>query len=247
MTPIPQRFDLRQGFINRQLQLRLMLEQARNEIHPTGAGDIREVGWEMMLREFLPQRYGVSRSRRIVDSAAATSQQIDIVIYDRQFAPTLLVIENSEVIPAESVYAVFEVRPAINAENLAYAGEKAASVRSLQRFPGSFGTVTGGMAHPAKPIVAGILCDTSEWSPPLGDTFRQRLIELGEENRVDLGCIVDSGAFDYRPDRSPEALRLNGGDTALIAFCLSLFARLQEIGNAAAIDPDRYGSELWGS
>ena len=247
MAPDTHDLDLRRGFINRQLQLKATLDQARNEPHTTGAGDIREVGWERLLREFLPRRYGVSRSRSIVDSGAATSQQIDIVIYDRQFAPTLLVIDSSEVIPAESVYAAFEVRPSINAENLRYAGDKAASVRRLERHPGRFGTVSGGRSHPPKPIVAGILCDTSDWSSALGDRFEEHLTNLDDARRLDVGCIIDGGAFDYRPEREPDRLNISGVETALIAFCMSLFARLQEIGNATAIDPDRYGADLWES
>ena len=43
-----------------------------------------------------------------------TSDQIDIVIYDRQYTPRLLDQRHHKYIPAEAVYAVFEVKPTLN-------------------------------------------------------------------------------------------------------------------------------------
>lgn len=50
------------------------------------------------------------------------------------------------IIPAESVYAVFEAKQAANADNLRQAHEKAASVRRLLRL--SAPIISGGVEMP---------------------------------------------------------------------------------------------------
>jgi hypothetical protein len=69
----------------------------------------------------------------VVDSSGQFSQQIDAVVFDRQYTPFILTYQNQTVIPAESVYAVFEVKQVISAKNAAYVQEKAASVCRLHR------------------------------------------------------------------------------------------------------------------
>ena len=51
----------------------------------------------------------------MVDSEGAFSQQIDVVIFDRQYTPFIAHFEGQKVIPAESVYGVFEAKQLINA------------------------------------------------------------------------------------------------------------------------------------
>jgi hypothetical protein len=50
-----------------------------------------------------------------------------------QYTPSLLDQQKHRYVPAEAVYAVFEVKPSINWDYLIYAGEKADSVRILER------------------------------------------------------------------------------------------------------------------
>ena len=80
--------------------------------------------------EYLPKRYAVD-SAIVIDSNGKTSDQMDVVIYDPQYTPTLLDQHDHKYIPAEAVYAVMEVKPTVNKGYLDYAGKKAASVRRL--------------------------------------------------------------------------------------------------------------------
>lgn len=77
--------------------------------------------------------------------------------------------DGAKYVPAESVYAVLEVRQEFNGANVAYAAEKAASVRKLRRTSAPI-PHAGGKFDPIvpPPILAGILTLDSEWKPAFG-------------------------------------------------------------------------------
>src|SRR5580693_5592284 len=105
------------------------LETARQSFgHPVTKGDASEGVWLKLLQEYLPMRYQ-AETAHVVDSTGAFSEQIDVVVFDRQYSPFIFKFEGQIIIPAESVYAVFEAKQAINAEHVAYARKKVASVR----------------------------------------------------------------------------------------------------------------------
>ena len=54
------------------------------------------------LRKYLPNRYAVAQGI-VVDSNGATSDQIDIIIFDPQYTPTLLDQQSHRFVPAEAV------------------------------------------------------------------------------------------------------------------------------------------------
>lgn len=113
------------------------LEIARKTLgHPGTKGDGSENVWLELFQTYLPTRYRAEKAH-VVDSRDKFSQQIDVVIFDRQYSPFIFDHAGQKVIPAESVYAVFEAKQSINAEVIRYAQEKIASVRSLtaQVFP----------------------------------------------------------------------------------------------------------------
>lgn len=58
----------------------------------------------------------------IIDSAGNQSEQIDLVIYDAQYSYLVFTQGNRKLIPAESVYAVFEVKQELNKAYIEYAG-----------------------------------------------------------------------------------------------------------------------------
>mgnify|MGYP001793163375 FL=1 len=76
--------------------------------------------WRELLETYLPRRYQVETAH-IVDSNDVFSDQIDVVVFDRQYSPLMFHFEGQKVIPAESVYAVFESKQSINADLVAYA------------------------------------------------------------------------------------------------------------------------------
>jgi hypothetical protein len=100
--------------------------------HPVSKGDASEVVWLEMLQTYLPRRYQAAKAH-VVDSEGAFSDQIDVVIFDRQYSPFVFSHEGQVVVPAESGYAVFEAKQSIAATETEYAHRKAASVRRLHR------------------------------------------------------------------------------------------------------------------
>ena len=109
------------------------LETVRESFgHPVAKGDASERVWLELLQTYLPQRYQADKAF-VVDSKGIFSEQIDVVIFDRQYSPFIFHYEDQTIIPAESVYGVFEAKQAINAAQVTYARKKVASVRRLHR------------------------------------------------------------------------------------------------------------------
>jgi hypothetical protein len=106
--------------------------------------------WISMLETYLPKRYQAAKAH-VVDSLGNFSQQIDVVIFDRQYSPFIFTYENETIIPAESVYAVFEAKQTADAGLVAYAQEKVASFRRLHRSSLPIPYAKG--VYPAKPLI----------------------------------------------------------------------------------------------
>ncbi|MCP1849405.1 MULTISPECIES: DUF6602 domain-containing protein [unclassified Bradyrhizobium] len=107
-------------------EISLRLERSRAAIgHPVAKGDATEGIWIELLKNYLPERYRVDRAF-VIDSTDTTSQQIDIVVYDRQYTPLIFKQDGTLVILAESVYAVFETKRSIDAGQVEYAAKKIA-------------------------------------------------------------------------------------------------------------------------
>src|SRR4051812_2320079 len=80
-------FNLAKAFLARQQALAATLGvTASFTSHGTTIGDASEANWVQMLRSVLPTRYGISPIFA-VDHQGRISEQIDIAIYDQQYAP----------------------------------------------------------------------------------------------------------------------------------------------------------------
>lgn len=231
---------MRQAFIDVQTELAFKIQRANSSIGHSGAkGAVNEEHWLDIFRAYLPNRYEVA-SAFVIDSLGGRSHQIDLVVYDRHYTPTLLDQQSHQYVPAEAVYAVFECKPHLDKAYLEYAGGKAASVRKLHRTSVAI-THAGGAYSPRPPfpIVAGILTARSSWADGLGDTFISHLPTEADE-LLDCGCALDDGAFD----RFEGELRVRGADGALIHFLFRLLGKLQSLGTVTAIDWSAYASIL---
>lgn len=209
--------------------------------HPGARGEASEEDWLRVLSDHLPRRYQADRAF-VIDSMGACSEQIDVVIYDRQYSPFLYNQANQRYIPAESVYAVLEVKQDLSREHILYAGGKAASVRSLHRTSVPVPHIEGiAEPRPLPRIVAGLLTYQSSWTPPFGDAFRNALTELGVEARLDVGCALIHGAFEASyPDAGGVDLTVAGGSRSLVQFIMRLLKHLQALATAPAIDYEAY-------
>jgi hypothetical protein len=208
--------------------------------HPTAKGDGTEFHWLEMLQRRLPARYRAERAF-VIDADGNRSQQIDVVIHDRQFCPMLLDTAGGIHIPAESVYAVLEVKQDLSKQQIEYAGEKIASVRRLHRTSAEFLHATGRSRTTPKDIIGGIVTFESGWAPPLGEAFETALRASPVESRVDVGCALCDGGFEVVYDNTGEPqVSRSGPDSSLIFFFLRLLHRLQQIATVPAIDYVEY-------
>lgn len=219
------------------------LRQARMALaHPSEKGDASEAVWIDVLNKHLPHRYEARRAH-VVDSAGAFSQQIDVVIHDRQYSPLVFTFKDSFVVPAESVYAVFEAKQDLNAERIAYAQSKATSVRRLHRTSIPVPTVDG-IKPPKAPghILGGVLSLGCTWSPPFGATMCDHLDRDLGSGRLDLGCVADAGMFAF--DVASESYVLSAASRPATRFIFELIARLQEAATVPMLDIRAYAKHI---
>jgi len=236
----PRVSDLRSLFMGLQSELRAALSSGKAIGHPGAHGDATELKWTEMLAH-LPARYSAGKAI-VLDSKGASSDEIDIVVYDRHYCPFLLHREGAIHVPAESVYAVIEVKPGLSKAAVRYAGKKAASVRRLTRTSVPIATAEG-ILPPKAPfdIPAGIVALESTWREPLGERLVSALGCLSPLERIDFGCALNHGAFcvDYDARGRP-SLQTSSAGLALITLFLGLLSRLQELGTVPALDFTAY-------
>ncbi|ADY35764.1 hypothetical protein Bacsa_1179 [Phocaeicola salanitronis DSM 18170] len=253
--------DLRNLFHGLQEQMLTSLNVNRMFIeHPGSKGDATEQHWIEFLRAYLPERYKVDKAI-VIDSTGNVSEQMDVVIYDAIYTPFIFKQDGFMYIPAESVYAVFEVKQDVKGY-IGYAAKKIESVRKLKRT--SISMVASGITKPARPltkIIGGILTTTSSYKEN-GRVIKQ-LEELKGLQTLDLGCLCDAGSFyvDYKEtvpkdidpitdnfkyieqvyeSREVKEIEFSNKEVSLFTFFLQLVSYLKSIGTVAAIDINAY-------
>jgi hypothetical protein len=209
--------------------------------HSVSKGDASESVWLELLRNYLPKRYSADKAT-VVDSLGNFSQQIDVVVFDRQYSPFILTMNGEKVIPAESVYAVFEAKQSVTAGQVDYAQKKVASVRKLHRTSLPVPHVSG-TAEPKKPphIIGGLLTFESDWSPALGESLKKALTAGNADGVLDLGCVAAKGHYGRNPDGT---YTFTSDGKPATAFLFELIARLQASATVPMIDMRAYAKWL---
>lgn len=233
---------LRQSFASEQECLIAQLKSSRRITHAGDRGEVNEQHFIDFLRKYLPRRYTVEKAI-VLDSDGCVSDSIDVVVFDRQYTPTLLDNDKHRYVPAEAVYAVFECKPTIDKGYLEYASEKAASVRKLKRTTVDIYTASGKV--PAKQhfeIVAGILAIEVDWKDGFGDAFREVHGKLPKEGMIDCGFAATGASFDTFA--GTDAYTFGPPDNALAYFAFRLLWKLQSLATVPAVDWMAYANQL---
>jgi proteasome lid subunit RPN8/RPN11 len=251
--------DLKEMFAGLQTEMNAALNINRFAIHHQGSkGDATEDKWIEFLRTYLPKRYNVDKAM-VIDHEGNVSQQIDIVLYDVFYTPFIFNHDGFKYIPAEGVYAVFEVKQDIK-NNIEYAGKKIESVRKLKRT--SIPMICTGCQHnarPLSPILGGILTTTSSYEQC--KTIEENLKKLSGMQSLDLCCCADKYSFyieydksfakfkgietkdiyDHYDSRKIIAINFNRHpENSIFTFFLQLVQYLKLIGTVPAIDINAY-------
>ncbi len=219
------------------------LQIVRNSFgHPGTKGDASEEVWLKLFQTYLPERYRAEKAH-VVDSKGQFSEQIDVVIFDRQYSPFIFNFERQLIVPAESVYAVFEAKQVINVDYVRYAQDKAKSVRRLHRtslpIPHAGGTYD---PKPPIPIIGGILTLESNWARTFDEPLRRCLDADKDAGRLNLGCIAAHGHFSF--DDNSEDYIFFEVDKPATAFLFDLISHLQFSGTVPMIDIQAYAQWL---
>jgi hypothetical protein len=263
--------DIKGLFEGLQNQMVAQLNTNREFIlHPGSKGDSLENVWIEWLRKYLPNRYCVDKAI-IIDSDGELSNQIDLVIYDQQYTPFVLTQNGIHYIPAEGVYAVFEVKPDFKGNvgeysYFEYTGIKIESVRKLKRT--SVKIINAGQevnARPLTKIIGGILASTNSYSNSNNNTIEAHIKNLKDLQSIEIGCAIDYGSFfvnyigeenmgdavfeerihNYYKNRVFENVTFSTKENSLVTFFLQLTRYLQQsIGTVAAIDLNAYSKAV---
>jgi len=238
--------NLKDIFYGLQTQMIHQLTTDRKIIfHPTSKGDASELNWIKWLKTYLPRRYEVDKAF-VIDSNNRFSEQIDLVIYDRQFSPFVFNQDDTLYIPAECVYAVFEVKQEFNKENIEYAAQKIKSVRILNRTSAPIVHAAGHIPNPKPPlrILGGILTLASAWSDPFGEPFQSCMNQLEEHDQIDIGCVLEKASFTIDYKELAFSFELSTQEEALIYFFLKLLTNLQKLGTVPAMNIEAYARAI---
>lgn len=250
--------ELKELFASLKAEMQESLNVNRTSIpHYATMGAASEVRWSKFLSDYLPKKYLVDNGI-VIDSEGNVSEQIDIIIYDALYTPFVFNKDGVKLIPAESVYAVFEVKQDAAQDNyIEYAGKKVETVRKLKRT--STKIVNAGVTLKARnltKIIGGILA--LEYTSKK-KTLEKHLKSLKGLQSLDCGCFLKNFAFDckyegkediegreqvnvedYYNGRSCKKVVVNSEENLLFAFFFQLNSSLKKIGTIPAIDINAY-------
>lgn len=210
--------------------------------HDGTLGDAVEDSWIGLLKAYLPRRYCVNKAFAI-DHQGRTTEQIDCLIYDAHFTPALFGENKHLYVPAEAIYAAFEIKPTVTAPYLGAAAQKGRSVRNLARTsaPITWGP-NGRRRKKLLPILTGLLAMKADWADGLGVAFRGQFTQLKENDALDCVLTASNGFCDRFTSR--RRLTIAHGEGALIRGLFRLLAALREKSTVPAIDWNEYEKVL---
>jgi hypothetical protein len=209
-----------------------LLDARRVIGHPTEKGSVTEQIWLDLFRRYLPHRYQVRRAI-VVDHLGQMSDQIDLVVHDALYTPFILEFGGFEIVPVESVYAVFEVKQAIDRANLRYAEAKVASVLRLIR---AIRQTEQVKSCQETKILTGLLGSSAQW---ITDTnYRVNEYRSDPESLKNIDYVVSAQSFVNFTDGN--VIVHDTGRAPISRFLLRFVAHLQAIGTVMPIDIERY-------
>ncbi|OOE99703.1 hypothetical protein BZG78_06330 [Salinivibrio sp. MA351] len=239
---MPQKWSLPELLDNLHQDVQHQLSTVRKSFqHSVVKGDGAENVWIDLFNQYLPERYRASRAF-VVDSKNQFSEQIDVVIYDRQYSPFIFNYAEQLIIPAESVYAVFEVKQTLNKANLEAAEKKVASVRKLYRT--SLPIPHAGGEYPPKApiaIIGGFLALENQLAQD--ETLRCHLPKESEQKGyLNIGCAADDCFFFH--DKISDGVKIIKEPKPTTAFLFELLSQLQSCGTVPMINIHAYAKWL---
>lgn len=224
------KINMQKLFLALDEEMRLILSSKIDEIyHPTAKGTEVELNWLSLLKMYLPERYKVD-SGFVVDHEGNISEQIDVIIYDRHFTPFIFKGKSIIYIPAEGVYAVFEIKQCFNKENYDYAIKKLKSVRKLKRTSARFKHILGRSKKKLSNfnIIGGILTKKNN--------SKKRFNNIKPDSDLTIVLCLDYGIKII----SKQFVETQNEKNILVFFLLKLIEKLRTLASVPALEVDKY-------
>lgn len=109
-------------------------EDSKLFTHSGDKGEFREAIIGKFLRPFLPTCYGIGLGQ-VFSADGASSDQVDVVLYDEVFNNVLFRNSKNSLFPCEAVYGSIEVKSVLSTAELETSITNIASVKKLTRPP----------------------------------------------------------------------------------------------------------------
>lgn len=229
-------------------QLWLGFERARAKVHRGSRGSSREDALATFLTEQLPARFGVTTGEA-VDAGDRRSGQLDVVIYDRNATVPLLAEKSGDLLPAESLLAVVEVKSTLTKEALVQSANAAKAISRLRPYEASFvaprkdGLAAGDGMHRCQYSIVAFGSDLAkgEWHAAEWKRFTEAMATASvDQDKVDRVLVLDRGMLV--PPSQTARLEPNGGKGMLREWFLHMTNFLvREAARRPAFDFQAYG------
>lgn len=223
-----------------------LIGKAKGPSDNNAKGNSAENAWRKLLRDVLPTRYQVDAGY-VISADNKISGQIDCVVYDNMYTPVFCREHDGEVggahIPAEAVYAVFEIkhREVFDARQITAAAKKIKSVRALRRTSVSY--VAGGddtRAKEERHIIGGLLTNVCNWEKAKAVLDKK---STARQEALDVVLTAENGGADYFDTGHPGVLCIDS-PVGLMHGVIRLARALQKLGTVSAIDLDEWAACL---
>jgi hypothetical protein len=229
-------------------QLWLGFERARAKAHLVSRGTSREGALARFLESQLPAHFGVTTGEA-VDAGERRSGQLDVVIYDRNVTAPLLAEASGDLLPAESLLAVIEVKSMLSRAELATCTKAAKAISRLRPYGKAFvASRKGGLAaddgrHRCQYSIVAFESDLSHtgWA---ASEWERLTVEAAKAavspDRIDRVLVLDRGML-VPPDGAARS-GADGGKGMLREWFLHMSNFLvREAARRPTFDLQRYG------
>ncbi len=172
--------------------------------HSLTKGEAREKVVKDFLSEYLPETYEIGTGE-IVDTYGNTSQQTDLIIFDRLNCPKLIQYGDIRVYPTEGVYAVIEVKSMLDKNSLKDSILNIQKTKSLKKTayypkrPGSCTWSLYGKTYDYFPTMGYVFAFDSMNISALAKELDKFNIEnnIPPEHQIDAICILRNGLIGH--------------------------------------------------
>jgi hypothetical protein len=195
-------------FTAAQQHLWLDFQEATTRQHPVKVGGVREDAIAELLSQRLPKAYRTITRAEAVDRYDRHSRDLDVVTFDETRNP---VLSKKDLLPAEALLSVVEVKSTLDITELKKAVSIARSVRELRPFGKQFiGARPNGLAASDKRCrcFVTLLAYRSDLSQStwLNHEWNRYLSVVGSSNvdLIDMIVVLDRGTL-RPPNRTGKA------------------------------------------